>query len=682
MAEYTTESIRNITVVGHGAVGKTTLVEQMLYAAGRTNRLGSVDDKTSILDHEEQERDRRMSIDSGLVNLDAHGARFNIIDAPGALDFVADAISALPAVETALIAIAAPAGVELNTRKMWKLADAAGRARVIVITKMDGENILDHAASLESIRQTFGAQCAPVNLPVGVGSAFAGVVNVLDPGDDVPDAVLGDVEAARAELMETIVESDEDLMMRYLEDEEISPEEIAAALRSAIAAGAVAPIFHCSGRTGAGVPELIEGLASLAPSPLDVPPPQATDAKTGQAVEITADPAAPLVAHVFKSVTDPFVGKLSYFRVYAGVLSSDSSVRNARSERNERVGHVLRPFGKETEKTDSVITGDIGALSKIEDIRLGDTLCSPESPVALARPLYPTPMVSLAIMPRSRGDEQKIGQSVAKLAGEDPTFHVTRDPQTHEMVVTGMSQLHVDVMIARLKARFEVEVDTKEPKIPYKETITGNSEARYRHKKQTGGRGQFAEVWIKLEPLERGEGFEFVDEIVGGAIPSQYIPAVEKGIREQLAKGILAGCEVQDVRVRCHFGKFHAVDSSEQAFKTAAAMAFTQGFMEAGPVLLEPVVEVHVTVPAQFMGDITGDLSGRRGRILGMESEGEYQTISAAVPLAEVIRYATELSSMTGGVGSYTMEFKDYDIVPQQTAQTVIAAARKAKQEG
>ena len=681
MADYTTAQIRNLAVVGHGAVGKTTLVEQMLFKTGKTTRMGSVDDRSSVLDYESQERSRQMSIDSAIAHLDAHDVHMNLVDAPGALDFVCDAISALAAVETALITIAAPSGIELNTRKMWKIAGGMGRARAIVITKMDGENILDHTATLAKIQELFGSECVPVNLPVGAGGGFSGVVSVLSPPDAPPDGVIGDVEEARGNLMETIVESDEELMERYLEDEAISPEEITKALRAAIAAGSVVPIFHCSGRSGAGVEELIEGLAAFAPSPAELSLPEATT-PDGEAVELRADPDAPLAAQVFKSVTDPFVGKLSFFRVFSGTLKSDSSVHNSETGKNERVGHVLRPFGKETENVDACVAGDIGALSKVEALQIGDTLCAPERPVVLARPTYPTPMVSLAIMPRSRGDEQKIGQSVAKLCSEDPTFTCSRDEQTHEMVVTGMSQLHVDVMIARLKDRFEVEVDTKEPKIPYKETITAASDSRYRHKKQTGGRGQFAEVWIKMEPLDRGEGFEFVDEIVGGAIPSQYIPAVEKGVREQMAKGILAGCEVQDVRVRCHFGKFHAVDSSEQAFKTAAAMAFTEGFMAARPVLLEPVVEIHVMVPAQFMGDITGDLSSRRGRILGMESEGDLQTISAEVALAEVVRYATELSSMTGGVGSYTMEFKKYDIVPSNVAQTVIAAAQKARREG
>jgi len=673
MADYAVESLRNIAVVGHNAAGKTTLVEHLLFKAGRTNRLGSVDDKTSILDYEDQERERRVTIDSALAWLEWKKNRFNLLDCPGSLDFVADAIGGLQAVETALITVAAPAGIELNTRRMWKAA--AARARMIVITKMDADNITDHDATLAKIQEVFGASCVPVNVPLGVGASFKGVASVLDPNQKAEG-----IDEARTQLMDVIAESDEALMERYLNEEKITADEIAAALRKAVAAGKVVPIFHCSGRSGAGLEELLDGLAALAPSPLDVAPRKGANAKDGAEVEIKPDPAAPLVAQVFKSITDPFVGKLAYFRVFAGSFKADSTVFNSRSGRNERVGQVLKPFGKDTESVPVIATGDFGAVSKIDDVQIGDVFCPADHAVKMASAKYPTPMVSLAVMPRSRNDEQKIGQSVAKLTTECPTFNFNRDTQTHELVVTGMSQRHVDVMIARLKSRFQVEVDTKEPKIPYKETISANGESQYRHKKQTGGSGQFAEVWLKTEPMERGAGFEFVDEVVGGAIPNQFIPAIEKGVREQMAKGILAGCVIEDVRVKVYFGKYHPVDSNEQAFKTASAMAFTLAFNASKPVLLEPVVRVDVTVPSQYMGAITGDLNGRRGRIVGMEAEGDLQTISAEVPLAEVLRYATELSSMTGGVGAYTMEFCRYDIVPTQAAQKVIAAAKAAKE--
>ncbi|HRU07427.1 MAG TPA: elongation factor G, partial [Candidatus Brocadiia bacterium] len=527
MADYAVESLRNIAVVGHNAAGKTTLVEHLLFKAGRTNRLGSVDDKTSILDYEDQERERRVTIDSALAWLDWKKVRVNFIDCPGSLDFVADAIGGLQVVETAVITIAAPAGIELNTRRMWKAS--AGRARIIVITKMDADNITDHAATLAKIQEVFGAQCVPVNMPVGVGASFKGVASVL-----AQDQQAEGIEDARTQLMDVIAESDEALMERYLNEEKISPEEIAAALRKAVAEGKVAPVFHCSGRSGVGLEELLDGLAALAPSPLDAPARKGLNAKDGSEIELKPDPAAPLVAQVFKSLTDPFVGKLAYFRVLSGTFKADSTVYNSRSGRNERVGQVLKPFGKDTETTPGVIAGDFGAVSKIDDIQIGDAFCVADRAVKIPAIKYPTPMVSLAVMPRSRNDEQKIGQSVAKLATECPTFIFNRDAQTHELVVTGMSQRHVDVMIARLKSRFQVEVDTKEPKIPYKETISAKGEAQYRHKKQTGGSGQFAEVWLKVEPLERGAGFEFVDEIVGGAIPNQFIPAVEKGVREQM----------------------------------------------------------------------------------------------------------------------------------------------------
>lgn len=420
-------------------------------------------------------------------------------------------------------------------------------------------------------------------------------------------------------------------------------------------------------------------LGSYAPSPLDRASPIAKDATSDEVLELKADADAPLVAQVFKSVTDPFVGKLSFFRIYQGTLKADSHVLNARSGHDERITHILRVFGKEHRQVSRGIPGDLLAVSKIEHIQLGDTLCAPGKGLNMPPITFPAPMVSLAIEPKTRGDEQKISGSLRKLADEDPTFLLNRDKQTGEMVITGMSQLHLDVQLRRLHSRFGVEVNTKPPRIPYKETITSASDSSYRHKKQTGGRGQFGEVWLRMEPLERGGGFDFVDKIVGGSIPNQYIPAVEKGVRETMGRGVLAGCPVEDVRVTLHFGKFHDVDSSEAAFKIAASMCFQDCFMKAKPVLLEPIVNVEIHVPSKFMGDITGDLNSRRGRIMGMGSEGDVQVIHAQVPLAEVMKYATELRSVTGGTGSYSMEFSHYDVVPARVAEQIIAKAKQAK---
>ena len=680
MADYTSSDIRNFVAVGHGGCGKTTLLDQILFKAGATQRAGRTDDKASLFDFEDDEKERGNSIETALAFCDWKGAQLNLIDAPGYPDFVGAALSGINAADTALVCIAAPQGIELNTRKMWQAAGQAGLARVIVLTKMDGENILDYSALVARIQEVFGNECVPFNLPIGTGSAFKGVASLLDPPEQAPEGVVGDVEAASAALTEKIVEADEAMMERYLNDEKISTDDLAATLRKAVTSGAIVPILHVSGDSGAGVEELMDFVARFAALPGDVPAPAAVKPGTEEAVEITGAEDAPLAARVFKTVIDPFVGKMTFFRIYQGTLESDAQVYNTRSERKERMAHLFRVFGKEHREVNRGVPGDLIAVSKIEDMHIGDTLCAQSAPVELATFKYPTPMVSLALEPKSRGDEQKIGASLRKMSDADPTFQLTRDQQSAELVATGMSQLHLDIILKKLHARFGVEVTTKPPRIPYKETISAPSESNYRHKKQTGGRGQFGEVWFKMEPMERGEGFEFVDAIVGGAIPNQYIPAVEKGVRETMAQGVLAGYPIEDIRVILHFGKYHDVDSSEAAFKLAASMCFKDCFMKAKPVLLEPIVKLEITVPAKFMGEITGDLNSRRGRIQGVDAEGDMQIIRVEAPMGEVMSYATELRSMTGGAGSYTMEFGHYDIVPQHAAQQVVAAARKAKE--
>ena len=679
MADYTSKDICNLVAVGHGGSGKTTLFDHILFKAGATNRAGRVDEKTSIFDFEDDEKERGSTIESATAFCSWKDRRLNLIDTPGYPDFVGGAITGLAAADTALLCLAAPHGIELNTRKMWQAAKKRGRARAIVITKMDGENIIDYAGLVGRIQEIFGSECIPVNLPIGTGAAFTGVVDLIQPPEQAPDGVEGDVASAAGELMEKIVEADEALMERYLNDEKISPEELGGTLGKAMAEGSLVPILHVSGASGNGVEELMDFVAQFAPSPEDMPMPAATKPDSEEAVELTGAADAPLVAQVVKTVIDPFVGKLTYFRIVQGTLAADTQVANTRSGRKERMAHLFRGFGKEQREVKEGVPGDLIAVSKIEDMLIGDTLCKPGSEVQLPALAFPTPMVSLALEPKSRGDEQKIGGSLRKMSDADPTFRLTRDQQTSELVATGMSQLHLDIVLKRLSARYGVEVDTKPPRIPYKETITAPSDSNYRHKKQTGGRGQFGEVWFKLEPVERGTGFEFVDAVVGGAIPHNYIPACEKGVRETLATGVLAGYPIEDVKVILHFGKYHDVDSSEAAFKLAASMCFKDCFMKAKPVLLEPVVTIEITVPSKFLGDLTGDLNSRRGRIQGMDAEGDMQVITAQVPMGEVMTYATELRSMTGGSGSYTMEFSHYDIVPQHAAQQVIAAAKKAK---
>jgi len=682
--QHKSEDIRNVAFVGHGGCGKTTLLEQVFFKAGVSSRVGSVEDGTTQLSFDEEEKERGFTIDMALGRCAWKGCHFHLVDTPGYPDFFGAVLSGLRAVETAVIVISAPSGIELNTRRTWEAAGGdhsfPPRARLIVISKMDGENI-DFDGLLARIREVFGTCCVPYTLPIGAGAKFQGVVKVLDLVESVPAGVLGNAAAARSSLMDAIVESDEALMERYLADESIKPEELAGALRQALVKGSLVPILCTSARSGAGVDILMDLLAESAPSPLMAPPLTATRVKDNQKVVVKPDDNGPFVAQVFKSVIDPYVGKMTYLRVFSGALDADGVVRNTRTGKNERLAQPMCMMGKQGEPLARIVTGDIVGVAKLEDVQLNDTLCEASDPLALPPIVFPTPMVSLAVEPRSRNDEQRLSGSLEKLKDSDPTFRVTRDPQTHELVLQGMSTLHLDIMLSRLKRRYNVEVNTKEPSIPYRETVTGKAEGQHRHKKQTGGRGQFAEVWLRVEPLSRGAGFEFVDEVVGGVIPRQFIPACEKGIRETLASGVLAGYPVEDVKVTVYFGKHHPVDSSEAAFKIAASMAFKKAMEEARPVLLEPIVRLEVTAPTQHMGAITSDLSSRRARIEGMEATGDMQTIRAVAPLAEVSRYATELRSMTGGAGFYTLEFSHYDIVPAHLAEQIIKAAQARKQE-
>ena len=685
MPSYQTQDIRNFAVAGHGDTGKTTFVEILLHKAGVTSRTGTVEDGTTVCDSDPQEKERGMSIDSAVVHLSHQGRELNILDTPGYPEFIGQVTAALAAVESVVLTISAPAGIQLNTRRIWDMAKGAGLARAILITKMDGENV-DFSSLLDQIRQTFGNECAPVFLPIGQGPRFSGVVDLLGLDASTPEGVIGDPVEARNTLVETIVEADEDLMERYLEEEEISPDEIAATFSKAVAQGAAVPVICCAARADKGVDEVLSFLATTLPSPMDgiqrkATDPKAEDPEASDEIELKPQPGEPFCAQVFKSVTDPFVGKLCYFRVFSGSMKGDFSFVLSSTDKSQRVAQLLRPFGGEQKQVDSCVPGDIMAFAKVEEMRLSDTLYAPARPAVLPAIILPTPMVALAVEPKSRGDEQKIGASLVKLSEEDGTFVMSRDPQTHEMVITGMSSLHLDIMLARLKERFQVEVTAKQPKIPYKETVTGKSDAHYRHKKQTGGRGQFGEVFVRLLPQERGQGFEFVDKVVGGNVPNQFIPAVEKGVAEAMRKGVLAGYPVVDVRLELYDGKYHAVDSSEAAFKMAGSRAFRDAFMKAKPVLLEPIVNLEVTVPGEFFGEISGHLTGHRGRIQGMDSIGSLQVIQADIPMAEITTYATELNSMTGGQGSYTIEFSHYDVVPSTVAQSIIAKATKSDEE-
>jgi len=680
MGQYETKDIRNVAFVGHGASGKTSLVEGILFKAGTTKRLGCVDEGTSVSDFDPEEKERKTTIDSSVLHCNWQDKEINVIDTPGYPDFISGAIGALNAVETAVVVISATSGIQVNTQKMWDLASEAGLARVIVITKMDGDNI-DYPALLESIQNAFGEECMPLMLPVGHGSGFKGVVDIFNQPDEVSGEVIGDVDGCREKLVEGIVSVCDTQLEKYLEGQEISDETLQGCFNTAIAAGSIVPVLCCENKTGLGVESVVDVIAKFTPSPEKDLSCKCTgadgdkDSEEEQDVEVSKD--APFSAQVFKSITDPFVGKLSFFRIYSGTLEGHPEIYNSRSKKNEKIGHMFRTFGKEQQEIKGAIPGDIVTISKIDDISVSDTLCDPHTKVKFKDIKFPNPMASLAIEPKSRGAEQKISETLNRLVVEDSTFKVSRDVQTHELVVTGMSNLHLEVVLSRLKSRYEIDVDSRQPKIPHKETITTKASAQYKHKKQTGGKGQYGEVYLRIEPLERGAGFEFTKKIVGGAIPSQYIPAVEKGLRETIAKGILSNNPIVDVKVELYDGTFHNVDSSEAAFKIAASKAFHLAFDDAKPVLLEPVVNIEVTIPSEFMGEITGNLSSRRGRVQGMDAFGDLQVVQASIPMDEVKNYETELKSMTGGRGSYTMELSHYDIVPSHLVPAIIAEVKK-----
>lgn len=677
MAQRETSDIRNIAVVGHGSSGKTTFVDHLLHTAGVVNRAGAVEDGTSLSDYDPEEKERQFSIDSSVFNFEWGGKTFNIIDTPGYLDFDGAARAVMPAVETALVTVHAADGIKLNTRRMWQIAEEAGLARAILITHLDGENIRFEEL-LEGIRENFGRNCLPLLLPIGLGGSCTDVVNLLK-AEQAPDGVVGDFDSLQEQLKESTIECDDDLMEKYLGGENISKDEMAAVFRQAVASGSVVPVLCCAAKEQIGLKETLEFLASCAPSPGEAPPRKATD-KAGDEVELLPDPAAPFCARVFRTTVDVHVGKLVFFRVYSGSLGEDLAVMVSRTGKTERLGHIYSVFGKDQNEVSETVPGDILCVSKVESLMFNDTLCSPGSALTMAPIRFPTPMMSLAVEPHSRDDEEKISVGLQKLAENDPSFLIERDAQSRELVITGMGTLHLEVALSKLKRRYNISVDSHEPSTPYHETITRKGEGRYKHKKQTGGHGQYGEVYLRIEPAERGEGFEFVDEIKGGVIPHQYVPAVEKGIREALQQGKVAGYPVVDVKATVYYGSFHAVDSSEAAFKIAASRAFQLAFEQCKPVLLEPVVKVEVTIPSEFMGDVTANLSGHRGRILGMDHVGQMQVLQAEIPLAEVRRYNTELKSITGGEGSFTLEFSHYERVPEHIQQQIIAS-KKQQQE-
>jgi len=683
MARYTTEAIRAIALVGHAGAGKTSLAEALLFKAGAIAAQGSVEKGNTVCDFDPLEKSCGHSVCASLVNFAFEGVHIHLIDTPGYPDLVGQSISALGAVETAAVVIDAQAGIQLTTSRMMRQAAARGLARMIIVNKIDADNI-DLPALVADIREKFGKQCLLLDLPAHDRSE---VVEVLE--HDAGDADFESVAAAHRALIDTLVEEDETLLARYLEEgADPAPDELHAPFEKALREGHLVPILFVSAKTGAGINELLHVLATLAPNPAEGNPPPFYKGEPGDddAVGFHAEPDADkhVLAHVFKVVMDPYVGKVGVFRVYQGTLTKDSQLFVGDGRRPFKVGHLYMLQGKDYVETDILVPGDIGAVAKVDEIEFGSVLhdSHDEDHIHLKPLEFPKPMHGLAVETTRKGDEQRIFEVLHKLEIEDPCFHVERHPTTNETVIRGLGELHLRGKLEKMASQYKLEVTTQPPKVPYRETITRFAEGHHRHKKQTGGAGQFGEVYLKIEPRERGEGFEFLDQTKGGVIPGVFMPAVEKGVQQALAEGCIAGYPVDDLRVIVYDGKSHPVDGKEVAFISAGKKAVLDAIAKAGPVVLEPIVNVEITAPEKFVGDLTSDLSSRRGQVTGTEPRGtESMAITGQVPLSELTDYQSRLRSMTGGHGSYTLEYSHYAAVPPQVQQQLTSQYKRAADE-
>ncbi len=671
-----TSDIRNIVLLGHGGAGKTSLAEAILHKTGTTSRLGSIDDGTTICDYHDEEKHRQHSIAAAVVHANHAGTTINIIDTPGYPDFIGPAIKAIPAAETACLVISAPAGIETNTRKLFELTAKANMPRLIVVNKIDAENI-DLPLLYKNIREYFGPQCRCANLPA---ADKASVIDCVE--NDSGDSPMMDVAKAHTDLIESAIEADDELMEAYLGGEQIPPKKIASVFVEALKTGTLIPIVFTNARKEIGIDQFLDIIAKYTPSPTQANAAQLKDGDT--TTELKADPAAPLAGLVFRIGFDPKSNmKYSTIRIFSGTLKSDTSMFRNKERKSIRPGHILKPQGSDNTESDAGTAGDIVTLAKIEELKIGDLIHDGKVAGKFDMPAVPEPMFALAIEPAARGDEQRISSALEKLTDEDPCFKVTRDRQTNELVASGLGDLHLRVILEKMQSRFKLALTTKEPKIPYRETITAKAEGHYRHKKQTGGAGQFGEVYLRVEPAPRDSdpSLEFSWDIFGASIPGQYEPAVHKGINDVMQLGVVAGFPLQDIKVSVYDGKHHPVDSKEVAFRAAGKGAFIDAVQNAKPGLLEPIVNMEVTAPPENMGDITGDLAGKRGRILGQDMlPGNLVVIKAQVPLAEVTQYNSQLKSVTGGRGSYSMTLSHYEVVPSNVQQQIVAAYVKKKQ--
>lgn len=669
MKDLPIANVRNVVLLGHAASGKTTLTEALLFRSGMISRMGSVEAKNTVSDSSPEEHERQISIRSANLFIAHKGHHIFLADTPGYADFFGEVVASSSVADAAIVLVDAVQGIEVGTQKTWELATQLGLPRMIVINKIDKEHA-QFLQLLDALAEAFGKACVPLMVPAGVGPACSGVVSLIANTPDGADPEL--FSTCRTRLIEAVAETDEALLEKYFADQPLDPAELQSALRRAVLQGTVVPVCVTAAIKPLGVDELLDAITACLPSPVD------RGAYTpAEGDPLLPDPAAPAAAHVFKTVTDPFVGQITYFRVRQGTILPGTDVLNVTRGHKERLGDLMIIQGKEQITVDRATPGDIVAVAKLKNTHVNDVLGTAK--VTFAPIPFPTPVMTLAVQPAKQGDEEKIAEGLHRIREEDPTIIVERHPETHELLVSGLGDVHLDVVFKRLKEKFKVDVVTSIPKVAYHETIRGKADVRYRHKKQTGGAGQFAEVAIRVYPNERDKGYVFIDKIVGGVISSNFIPSVDKGIRSRMAEGVIAGCPVVDIIVELYDGKEHPVDSKDIAFQIAGRMALAEAVEKANPILLEPIMSVEVQCPQQFMGEINGILNAKRGRIVGMDSRGDLQIIKAEVPQAEMFKFCGELRSITGGRGSFSMRLSHYAELPSNLAQQVIEAYRKSR---
>lgn len=694
MKNYNFESLRNVGLIGHGATGKTSLAEALLYYTGTTDRLGKNEDGTTVMDYEAEEKKRGISLSTSVACVEFNNTKINIVDMPGYFDFEGEMIQGMKAVDIATIVVCAVSGVEVGTEKAWKYCNKVNIPRAFFINKMDRENA-DFDKTLEQMKEKFGLSIVPIEYPIGKEENFTGVVNIISQkafkldnktkkmvSIDIPADLIDKVNECRQMIMETVAETDEELLEKYLENGKLSDEDIYSGFIKGCSDGEIAPVLCGSATKVVGIKSMLENIIGCFPSPRYSRAHKALDIDTGDEIYIKVEEDKPFSAYVFKTIADPFVGKISLFKVITGKLNGDAVVKNTNSGKQEKLSHLFFMRGKNQIVTDEIIAGDIGAVAKLQFTSTGDTLCSQEINIKYDKIKLPVPVMSMAILPKTKGDEEKISLALSKLIEEDPVFKIERDKENAETIIWGLGETHLEVIASRIKNKFGADVILQTPKIPYRETIKGKSDVQGKHKKQSGGHGQYGDVKIKFEPRNDGEfDLDFVDKVVGGAVPRNFIPAVEKGLRECMSSGVLAGYPVVGVKATLYDGSYHPVDSSEMAFKIAASIAYKKGLESAKPILLEPIMNVEIKVPDEYMGDVMGDISKKRGRVMGMEQVGDEQKVIAEVPMAEMFNYATSLRAMTQARGSYVSSFGRYEEVPESELIKILNEAKKLKAE-